>query len=42
MLTFVWDQDGTHYQRGAGLVVLADGKEIARTDKLVKLTGKLP
>jgi hypothetical protein len=41
-LTIIWDKDGTRYNRGKGLIVLADGKEIARTDKLSKLTGKLP
>jgi hypothetical protein len=41
-LTIFWDQDGTRYQRGAGLVVLAEGKEIARTAKLEKLTAQLP
>jgi len=41
-LTILWDQDGTRYQRGAGLIVLADGKEIARGQKLAKLTGTLP
>jgi hypothetical protein len=41
-LTIFWDRDGTHYQRGKGLVVLADGKEIARGDNLSKLTGRLP
>jgi hypothetical protein len=41
-LTIIWDKDGTRYNRGKGLIVLADGKEIARGDKLSKLTGKLP
>lgn len=41
-LTIIWDQDGTRYGRGPGLIVLADGKEIARGEKLAKLTGKLP
>jgi hypothetical protein len=41
-LTIFWDKDGSHYNRGKGLVVLVDGKEIARVDKLTKLTGKLP
>jgi Mannosylglycerate hydrolase MGH1-like glycoside hydrolase domain/Glycosyl hydrolase family 65, C-terminal domain len=41
-LTIFWDKDGTKYNRGKGLIVLADGKEIARADKLEKLTGKLP
>lgn len=42
VLTIIWDQDGSRYHRGAGLVVLADGKEIAHGEKLAKLTGKLP
>jgi hypothetical protein len=41
-LTIFWDKDGTKYHRGKGLIVLADGKEIARAGKLEKLTGKLP
>jgi hypothetical protein len=40
-LTIIWDQDGSRYGRGKGLMVLADGKEIARGKKLEKLTGKL-
>jgi hypothetical protein len=42
MLTILWDQDGSRYGRGAGLRVLANGKEIAKSDKLQLLTGKLP
>ena len=41
-LTILWDQDGTRYSRGQGLIILADGKEIARSQTLTKLTGKLP
>ena len=41
-LTIIWDKDGTRYGRGQGLIVLADGKEIARGEKLAKLTGRLP
>jgi hypothetical protein len=41
-LTIIWDKDGMKYNRGRGLVVLADGKEIAHGDKLAKLTAKLP
>ena len=42
VLTILWDRDGSHYHRGRGLIVWADGKEIARRDKLEKLTGRLP
>ncbi|HEY5346101.1 MAG TPA: glycosyl hydrolase family 65 protein [Verrucomicrobiae bacterium] len=41
-LTIIWDKDGTRYHRGAGLILLVDGKEIAHGQKLAKLTGKLP
>jgi hypothetical protein len=41
-LTILWDKDGSRYNRGQGLIILADGKEIARGKKLGKLTGKLP
>jgi hypothetical protein len=41
-LTIIWDKEGSRYQHGKGLVVVADGKEIARADELSKLTGKLP
>ena len=40
-LTIVWDRDGKHYRRGAGLAVFADGKEIARAAKLERVTGSL-
>ena len=41
-LTIIWDKDGSRYQHGKGLIVLVDGKEIARSKTLAKLTGKLP
>jgi hypothetical protein len=41
-LTILWDRDGTRYGRGAGLQVLVDGQVIARSDRLERLTGKLP
>jgi hypothetical protein len=41
-LAIIWDRDGRHYGRGTGLIVLADGKVIARADGLKKLDGKLP
>ncbi|HTR39988.1 MAG TPA: glycosyl hydrolase family 65 protein [Pseudomonadales bacterium] len=40
-LTIFWDADGSRYGRGKGLIVLADGKEIAHGEKLEKITGKL-
>jgi hypothetical protein len=42
MLTIIWDQNGSRYRRGKGLMIFADGKEIAHADKLTKLEGKLP
>jgi hypothetical protein len=42
MLTIFWDKDGTKYNHGKGLVVLAEGKEIARAGKLERIEGKLP
>jgi hypothetical protein len=42
MLTILWDKDGSHYSRGKGLRVLADGKEIARAENLERATGKMP
>jgi hypothetical protein len=41
-LTIVWDRTGNRYGRGAGLAIWADGKEIARSPKLGRLTGTLP
>jgi hypothetical protein len=41
-LTIIWDKSGTTFNRGKGLIVLCDGKEIARAETLSKLTGKLP
>lgn len=41
-LTILWDRDGTRYGRGAGLRVLADGKEIVRADRLERVTAELP
>jgi len=42
LLTILWDRDGSHYHRGAGLRVLADGKLIAERKTLGKLTARLP
>jgi hypothetical protein len=41
-LTILWDRSGQKYRKGKGLHVLADGTEIARSDELTRVTGKLP
>lgn len=41
VLTIIWDRDGTRYGRGRGLIVLADGKELAHADSLRTLTASL-
>jgi hypothetical protein len=41
-LSVLWDKGGTRYGRGAGLRILADGKQIAASPRLERLTGKLP
>jgi len=41
-ITILWDKTGKRYNKGKGLRVLADGKLIARSDTLKRLTGKLP
>ncbi len=41
-LTIVWDRDGRHFGRGAGLALLVDGREKARRAGLGPLTGTLP
>ena len=41
ILTIVWDKTGRKYNRGAGLQILANGKRIAHSPALGRLTGKL-
>lgn len=41
-LTIFWDRDGSRYGKGAGFHVLANGKEIARTDSLKPVVVNLP
>ena len=41
-LTILWDKTGTKYGKGKGLRVFADGREIARSETLGRLTGPLP
>ena len=40
-LTILWDKTGTKYGRGKGLRVFADGREIAQSDALDRVTGSL-
>ena len=41
-LTILFDKTGSHYGKGKGLHVFADGKEIAASEKLERVTGALP
>ncbi len=41
-VSVVWDQDGTRYKLGRGLRVLIDGKEVASSATLAKVTAKMP
>ena len=41
-LTITYDSDGRHFGKGAGLYVLANGQEIARSAHLTRVTGILP
>jgi hypothetical protein len=41
ILTIVWDKTGTKYNLGKGLRVLVNGKVVASSEKLEKITGKL-
>jgi len=40
-ITIIWDKTGKRYNKGKGLQVLADGKPIAQSDTLKRVTGKL-
>ena len=41
-VSVVWDKDGTRYGQGAGLHLLVDGKKVASSGKLERLSVKLP
>ena len=41
-VSIVWDRDGTHYRKGAGLRVIVGGKTLASRPTLGKLVVKLP
>jgi hypothetical protein len=40
-LTIIWDRTGTRYGRGAGLLIWADGRPLARSAVLQRLTAPL-
>ena len=40
-LTILWDNTGAKYGKGNGLRVFADGREIARSESLKRVTGRL-
>ena len=42
VLTILWDRSGDKYGKGKGLHVFADGDEIAGSNELTRVTGKLP
>jgi hypothetical protein len=41
IVTIIWDKDGTKYKKGKGLSVWVNGKKVAASEKLEKVTGKL-
>ncbi|WP_462251220.1 MGH1-like glycoside hydrolase domain-containing protein [Ferruginibacter sp.] len=41
IITIIWDKTGVKYKKGKGLSVFVNGKRIAVSEKLEKLTGKL-
>jgi len=41
LLTIVWDKTGEKYGLGRGLRVFADGREIARSERLERVQGRL-
>jgi hypothetical protein len=41
-LTILWDRTGEKYGNGKGLHVFADGIDIAASEQLTRVTGKLP
>jgi hypothetical protein len=41
IVTIIWDKDGLKYKKGKGLSVWVNGKKVASSLKLEKITGKL-
>ncbi|MFN8652576.1 MAG: discoidin domain-containing protein [Gemmatimonadales bacterium] len=40
-VSIVWDRDGSHYGTGAGLSLYVDGKRVARSDSIGRLTAAM-
>ena len=40
IITIVWDKTGLKYKKGKGLSVFVNGKRIAVSEKLERITGK--
>jgi hypothetical protein len=41
MIAIVWDKDGSHYGLGAGLRIILDGKTVAHSATIGKLTAEI-
>jgi hypothetical protein len=41
-LTILWDRNGTRYEKGAGLAVLLDGREVARRREMGEIRVAIP
>jgi hypothetical protein len=41
IVTILWDKTGAKYGKGKGLRVFADGREIARSEIITRIEGKL-
>ena len=42
LVTIVWDRTGDRFGQGAGLAAWVDGREVARSPRLERITGRLP
>ncbi len=41
LLSVVWDSAGTRFRKGKGLRLLAEGKEVAHSHELARMTAEL-
>ena len=41
IITIIWDKNGTKYKKGKGLSVWVNGKKVAASSTIEKITGKL-